>query len=360
MGKKGLIWLPGDPVDHKQCKLLMFVKDHSFFDPVLPFAEESGWWLPGHGSSYPDCGSIKALGCENVGQHPGGKVFGRYYRSRCGRKGCPICFEGWAASQAERGSRRIASYVVGSTFVDRLTRKAFKETRKEPRRVFHETLILELESILKRSKPKVVHIVASPPQDSNFDRDHYSKLRKKATRIVKNRGLQGAASIFHPYRLHCRECDISIPDYQKTCLKCGGSNFAWVKSPHFHYIGVGWLDLEKVKRGFKRDGWVVKGFGVRKSVFWTFQYLLSHAGVFVDKAGFDKKRFHVVTWLGVLSYHRLFVAPMKLLPEICPHCGRSLQPLLWIGGLDRPPPEFDRGIPDFLVEGVFARISHGE
>jgi hypothetical protein len=72
------------------------------------------------------------------------------------------------------------------------------------------------------------------------------------------------------------------------------------------------------------------------------QYLLSHAGVYVDpEGGFSPKRFHTTTWFGELSYCKLKGVPDIEVPQACcPYCGRLLKPFEFVG-LDRPPPAFD-------------------
>jgi ribosomal protein S27AE len=126
----------------------------------------------------------------------------------------------------------------------------------------------------------------------------------------------------------------------KACPKCGGSAFKWFWSPHFHIVGFGWL--ENISEGYARHGWIVKGLGVRKSVFWTFQYLLSHAGV---------SRFHTTTWFGNMGYHALRVLRLPRLRELCPECGAEFRPLIWIGKEEPPPFEYNEEDPsanDFL------------
>jgi len=165
--------------------------------------------------------------------------------------------------------------------------------------------------------------------------------------------------IFHPFRLRCAVCKGRIDDYKRVC-SCGSSKFEWHPSLHFHGLGFGWIVGSDVE--FKRSGWVVRNLGVRKSVFWTMQYILSHAGVFSDPSLGDrfmkKRKFHVVTWFGGLAYSRLRVPKVGSFAERCPYCSRFLKPLVFVQ-LDRPPPLYSSGdssVNEFLVmSGVWMR-----
>lgn len=314
------------------------------------------WDLPGHGKAYGDCGSIKAKGCDHVEDHVNGKVFGRYFKRTCRRKQCPICFESWATSEGERAIIRLGSFLSGSGLVQNLIEKVKREKVMESKTIFHKSLVSELENLIQISKKKVIHVVLSPGDgeisEKAVDRaKSYMKARERAYQIAKKSGIHGGAIIFHPYRLKCSKCGLSIPDYNKECPQCHKREFKWFWSPHFHLVGFGWV--QNTKEGYLEHGWVVKNLGVRRSVFWTFQYLLSHAGVSI---------FHTTTWFGSLAYNVLrHVAELGAVMEICPLCRRPLMPLTWIGlGPGPPIPEElskDPYANEFLVEpGLWRHI----
>ena len=313
---------------------------------ILPYAKSTGFWLPGHGFQYASCGEIRALGCDNVREHPGEKVFARYYRASCLRKVCPICFESWAASESERSLCRISAYLSGKDVVQNLYKHARHESMGKASRVFHEKFVGLLEhEVAKHRGMRVIHVVLSPNPKSPFGKNHYASLRSLAYKIGRKSGLKGGLAVFHPFRLHCKKCDVAIPDYKKTCPQCGGIDFWWVPGPHFHVVGFGWIPGPK--EIYEDYGWVVRNLGIRESVFWTMQYLLSHAGVFVDpEGGFRPKTFHTTTWFGDLSYNKLNGIPeIQVPPASCPYCGRQLQPFEFVG-LDRPPPDFNKFRPE--------------
>ena len=295
------------------------------------------WDLPGHGKVYDDCGQVRLKGCDHVEDHSHGKVFGRLFKRTCRRKKCPICAEGWAAAEAERALIRMSVFVVGNYEVEKLVSRLVHDFNGFPKIIFHKTVVSELETIIQgRKRFKPVHFVVSPPQDiADLSIEDYRKLRDRAYVVARESGISGGAAVFHPYRLRCSRCGSTIPEYQKECPKCFESVKEWFWSPHFHVVGFGWL--ENTKEGFERHGWIVKGLGVRKSVFATFQYLLSHAGV---------SAVHTTTWFGKLAYRKLpnvFVLPS--VSEICPFCGRFLLPLKWIKIGDPPPFEFVKNDP---------------
>jgi len=304
-----------------------------------------GWNLSGHGRPYPDCGKTLYRGCENVRAHPQGKVFGRIFRRTCMRKQCPVCYESWALAEAERSLIRFVSYFYGYQYVERLILKVKTETWKAQRRVFHKRLQMKLELLLhRRRQEKIIHWVISPPQDIDIRALGYARARTEAYLHARNVGFKGGCMVFHPFRLRCRKCKSRIDDYSKICLSCGSRRFEWYPSPHWHAVGLGWISHEGVGVQYKRSGWVVRNLGVRKNVFWTMGYLLSHAGVFNDpnpcKILSRKRKFHVTTWFGILAYSKLSVPKIGSFPERCPYCQHFLKPLDYVG-LDRPPPEYD-------------------
>ena len=243
--------------------------------PIAKSTSSEGWSLPGHGSPYSDCGSLRFRGCLNVADHhkaldreQEGKAFVQAYRRSCGRKECPVCYESWAALEAGRIEFRL-SYYVG-----------------------------------KWRKP--VHISVNPsPELWGIP---FVKLRSSAYRVLKRVGIVGGSMIYH----HSRQDEVG----------------KWFFSPHFHVIGYGW------HRGFSIPGWVVKNHGVRKSVFFTAMYQLSHAGVNSD--------YHTVTWFGELSYNKLKAPELVEEKPKCPLCGLELVPLIFVGS-NRVPPPIDEG-----------------
>jgi ssDNA-binding Zn-finger/Zn-ribbon topoisomerase 1 len=329
-------------------QLWKLVKDRNPESSILPYTQSTMWWIPGHGDSKPDCGHIKAKTCENVELHPGNKVFGRYYKKSCLARDCPICCESWSSRRAEYAVLRIATYLKGADWVSDIIQECKHSTWGLPRKEFHKLLNHGVETALSHLRKKVIHWVVSPPTDSDFRKPVFQKLRQKAYRIARIAGFKGGEAVFHPYRLHCRVCDVAIPEYSEDCPSCGGHLFKWIPSPHFHFIGFGWA--ERTDEIYAREGWIVKNLGVRKSIFWTVQYVLSHAGVFKDQEpSFKPKIFNVTTWIGELSYNKK-IHPPKLIEEKekCPYCGYILYEMADREFKEHPPPENWAENQDFL------------
>jgi len=337
--------------EHVQTKLdqmWQFIKDTNPESSILPYAQSTWWWLPGHGDSKIDCGHIKAKTCENAESHPGKKTFGRYYKKSCLARDCPICAEAWSSRRAEYAVLRIATYLRGPEWIHDIIQESRIHTCWLPRREFHKLLNHMIETSIGHMKKRVIHWVVSPPTDSDFRKPVFSALRRKAYRIAQTAGFKGGEVVFHPYRLHCRVCDVAIPEYSEDCPSCGQKLFKWVSSPHFHLVGFGWA--EKTEEIYAREGWIVSNKGVRKSVFWTVQYLLSHAGVFKDQeSSFHPKVFNVTTWVGELSYSKK-IRPPKLVEEkeVCPYCGSILMQMEDEMLNRHPPPENWEENQDFL------------
>ncbi|MGA2682229.1 MAG: hypothetical protein ABSF44_10585 [Candidatus Bathyarchaeia archaeon] len=293
--------------------------------------------LPGHGKAYENCGESLAKGCDNHKHHADGKTFVRLGKRSCNRKECPVCYEGWASKGAERATIRIAHYLVGPSKVRGALDRICKEYQVHPPKVLHKAVVDELEDLIQGGTEKPIHVVLSPPQENLEPWAQigiYRSMKAKAVRLAKLAGLRGSSIIPHPYRLRCKACKAKIPDYHRECPECGGSEFEWMFSPHFHYLGFGWiLGPQKIEVFYKAHGWVVKNLGVRDTVYGTFQYILSHAGV--------GPGFHTVSWFGSLGYRaeRMREVPkLKAPKEKCPECGAYLSLLEWIGAVDRGPP----------------------
>jgi len=226
--------------------------------------EHEGFKLPATEEPHDWCGNWIWEGCMYSQDHKGknkGKIFVNRYQRSCYRASCRDCMPKWVNREADAITKRIQRFC-----------------KKNP-----------------RLKP--IHIVVSPP---TWDYTKgVSKLRKQASVISKSVGVKGSAMFFHPARF-----DRGMLPYY---------------APHFHMIGFGWI--EDTELLYKKNGWIVKNLGVRKTmgeVFGTVQYELTHTGI--------KKRRHSVTWIGELSYRKLKVQKVNS-KRLCPDCNRELQQL---------------------------------
>jgi len=238
-----------------------------------------GYQLPGfYDKIHEWCGLWKTKGCLNIDKHTSGKAWIKRYQRSCYRADCNTCYQKWLARLANRSSTRFTIY----------------------------------EAYFKKVKAK--HLVVSPPEYQ-----HYlplKKLRKLAYKYLKSVGCIGGTLIFHPFR---------------------NKDKVWRYSPHFHVIGYGWI--LRTKELSRKDGWIIKNLGIRKSIFWTLYYQLSHCGVMKGK--------HTLTWFGELGYsNSILKVELDNTPEQCPFCYAQLVELEFTGRGEPPPDENFEGFYD--------------
>jgi len=228
------------------------------------------------------CGEWKSKGCLNIERHKNKMAYLRRYQRSCYRADCNVCAKKWLARLANRSTARITIY------------QAYNPN--------------------KRAK----HIVVSPPSWQHHKSLKF--LRKQAYKYLKKVGCYGGTMIFHAYRSY-------VDEWNKKM---------WYFAPHFHIIGFGWIVGSNVAKTYHKDGWLVKNIGVRKSVFQTIYYQLSHCTIVEGK--------HTLIWFGELGYHNsiLKVEDEPILDQ-CPECFAKLEELVWNGRGEPPPNEMFDG-----------------
>jgi len=203
----------------------------------------------------------------------GSKHTSKTIRMHCDRPGCEVCSEKWAEHEANRCTERLKD---GATAYWRHGVKlGFAR-----------------------------HWAISPPQEwaKGLIKEKglfgIAQLRKKAVNLVKRAGVRGGAVVVHPWR-------------QDNHSK------GWYLSPHIHVVGYGVM-MHSDKFFEMSGGWVYHNKGVRKSIFGTMKYLLSHAGIADGR--------HTVTYFGLFSYNKLAKKVIKTIKEtsVCSECGRDL------------------------------------
>lgn len=302
-----------------------------------PGPRHGNWALPGHGQAYDECGGFGWKGCLEVWRHAGteheGEAYLKKFRRSCGRAECPICYEQWASKEAHAAMRR------------------FDAARR----------------LGVLSRKKLIHVVASPPlalveQLDNGELD-YSRMRNQAYKNAIDSGAKGGMCIFHAFRWRCRICGLD----DESC-RCDGPEGVWYWSPHFHMVAYGWID--GTKANFEKTGWLVRNLGVRKSLYGTIQYQLSHAGVWMKDEGeggekggegilpLAKSKRVTITWFGSLSYNKLKIEREDY-RELCPICQSPLVLVEYVGQGD-PPSTLDGSGSDvgemFLKVGIEHRL----
>jgi len=251
------------------------------------------------GQAYTYCGSWMNDGCLNLQKHKGvitlegvnltGKIYRRTFQKSCYRPECPVCFKKWLYREANSATFKI-------------------------------------ETLGKKIKRKPVHVIISP--GSKHWNMSIEDMRKKAYKIIKStisdHSEFAGCLLFHPARLNKNTKE-------------------WYWSPHFHCLTFGWFDSGKVRRMYKNEEWIIKNLGIRKSVFATMLYQLSHAGI--------KKGKHSVTWFGGLSYSSISKYNQECKPKdetkhLCPICDVELVPIKWILQEKGPPEGEFEGFDD--------------
>ncbi|MDH5659261.1 MAG: hypothetical protein OEY17_07965 [Nitrosopumilus sp.] len=259
-----------------------YVDEHKFLSNWNDI-DHGGCGLPSTGDKHHWCGMWQTFGCLHSQEHQrlgkGNRIYVKQYQRSCYRPACRECYLKWIARQANASTKRIEQYE--------------QNTKHSP---IH---------LLLSVNPNQYHL-------------SYRDMKKTVKSILKTISFIGGAVIFHPYK------------FNKTSRR-------WYYAPHFHIVGFGWRSF--IFKGYGKFGWFVKDLGVRKSVFQTFCYLLSHCGI--------KKGVHSVSWMGDLSYSKLKVEKE---PKIigCPVCGRDFVPVYY---------NLDQGVhpvvpPDRHFEGL--------
>ena len=245
------------------------------------------WKLTGTQEKRETCGMWNTRGCDNVWGHPENKVFVRRSKRSCFRSCCEYCWlEKWLARESHRATQRIENYI-----------EVFKHLQfaRSPN--------------CQRKYLKPIHVIVSPSWKDKFMR--FDLLKEKARKLMEQAGIEGGLMIYHPFAFD----------------KKSGQ---WVKRPHFHVVGFGWV--VNTKKISDSDGWVIKNKGLRDNLHSTIYYQLSHAGV--------SDEVHSITWFGSLGYRAKYSDRFKVDEEdetsFCDYCGIMLVDFGYFG-LDRPP-----------------------
>ena len=296
--------------------------DDGFNEPdVENYNSPDKFPLVGHGDvTNRFCGKFIGLtGCLRTDLHGLMKIDGKSYKNKifrrvvhhyCCKPSCPVC---WKSGFAVRAGHKIAGRLAEAS-------KKFG---------------------------LVEHICASVPV-----RDYglpYEALRRKAKKVLVDRGIVGGTLIFHGKRFSMGK--------------------GWYFSPHWHFLGYILGGYDKCRRctnkvcvgrdnsfvncdGYEartrrlrvEDGYIVKVLGKRKTIMGTAWYLLNHATY--DST---KKRFHIYTWLGVCSYRKLKVTVEKY-KELCPLCHSELIDIEYLGVKSLSSER--NSIEDYLEDGL--------
>lgn len=292
------------------------------------------WALSGHAvRPRKTCGDVHPIGCDHTLEHHNKLGKASLQVIGCKRLGCPICYETAAGNRSLTILSRFSKKHFGESETQQIFNDVANNHKEESTQKTKKQIIHYLEKAISRQKLKVKHVVISPVQNPDAWKTHkdYTKSRKTAYKMLKRCGVDGGVLIPHPYRLKCADCGHSpIPDHRTECPTCHSDRFLWYFAPHFHVIGYGWI--KDTTKNYQATGWILKNLGIRKSIYSTSQYLLSHAGV--------NKGTLTINWFGSLSRQQL--GKNIILPKMKQHCCECHTPftmLVYNLHTDRPPPK---------------------
>lgn len=267
---------------------------------VLPVeAGHSNYQPVGRGlRTSPVCGKWMGFSvCKNIEAHKGvsvggvdctGKVVVRHRHMWCRKSSCPICFiRGWSV----RGARNIEGRFVKAVSL---------------------------------GLGEVEHILVSVPV-VDYDLPE-SVMRKKCRKVLFDRGVIGGTMIFHGYRVD-KKRDVLVwsPHYHVLGFVVGGYSRCRECPRKWNCLkGCGDFD-DRAYQAFLKDGYFVKVFKARKTVFGTAFYQLNHATIRVGIV-----RFHVVTWFGVCG-NRKFKSANVDAEVLCPACKSVMVRSVYMG-----------------------------
>ena len=263
------------------------------------------WKLTGKQEKKETCGMWNTKGCDNVWGHPENKVFVRRSKRSCFRSCCEYCWlEKWLARESHRATQRIENYI--EVFKHLQFARNPDIFKMGERGKLTKTVLV---SSMQRKHLEPIHVIVSPSWKDKFIR--FDLLKEKARKLMEQAGIEGGLMIYHPFAFD----------------KKSGQ---WVKRPHFHVVGFGWV--VNTKKISDSDGWVIKNKGLRDNLHSTIYYQLSHAGV--------SDEVHSITWFGSLGYRAKYSDRFKVDEEdessFCDYCGIMLVEFAYVG-LDRPP-----------------------
>jgi len=170
----------------------------------------------------------------------------------------------------------------------------------------------------------VEHVLVSVSRE-DYDLSE-SVLRAKCRKVLFDRGIIGGGMIFHGYRVD-KKRDVLFwsPHYHVLGFVVGGYSRCRECFRKWNCLrGCGDFD-DRAWQGFQSDGYFVKVFPQRKTVFGTAFYQLNHATIRVGV-----KRFHSVTWFGCCG-NRKFKSVNLDAEVLCPACKAVMVRSVYVG-----------------------------
>jgi hypothetical protein len=207
--------------------------------------------------------------------------------------------------------------------------------------------------MIENHREPIYHYIISPSPRKINDNIEYVNLRKAALnvfkKVVKYKKDWGGILIFHYFR---------HPSYRNSREEICPDN------PHWHMIGTGYLDQDKIIK-LQGTGWIVKKSvdakgrpyrltssgqiysHIRYAYHWSSHITLEDPSILhIGEVPSNRHPYQVATWVGQMSYNKL----KKDRPETgeksiyCKICKQTVSIdewyiLTWIGNGDPPTEE---------------------
>lgn len=279
-------------------------KDLMYFDTLGcgTLRHRTGFFTPKATRTPEKGGLVHIVTCENEPEH-----YTRGTPEHCKRPSCPACANYHVQRQTKEHVQKIEAAIKYLRHTD-----GWKGGIRQH---------------VEISPPRKMWLQALTPQG-------YRKLCDKAKTLLMEAGILGGAYLFHPYRQNGTNEEDDLPEGYVPEASNDGNKYTARFGPHFHAVGMGFIDPIKVKQIYERTGWVIKALRTGKNTIKNapeleavLKYIKSHVGVISEASPYQPSRFHTLNWFGVCSSRKQtrVGSIREYTPQICPECGETLR-----------------------------------
>ena len=179
-------------------------------------------------------------------------------------------------------------------------------------------------------------VVISPPEELYYKfltPSGCEEMSKYADKIASEIGLKGGLRVLHVYRQNGVNDDDELPeDYTPTATNDGNKHSARF-SPHFHYVGFGWITPSSADFVRSHKGWMYKALRTGHKRLKSFpdvvavvNYLMSHVGLYSEASVQKYGRKQSINWVGLCNSRNMAnIGEIRLHTQrLCEVCGADL------------------------------------
>lgn len=264
---------------------------------------DGGFFTPKEQRTDPSAGLAHIVACKKDPTH-----YARGTQKHCRRPGCPIC-----------------------SYYQYIQHKTPEQMQK-------------LEAAVKDIRHNVgwkyavrQHVEISPPKKRWLEAvtpDGAERLRKEAEKHLMAAGFAGGLLVEHWYRQNGTNDSDVLPQEYVPEAENDGDKHAARFGPHFHALGMGYIDPIKVKQIYEKTGWVIKALRTGKNTIKNaaemsavLVYIKSHACILSEDSPRQYARLPPsINWFGACSRRKQtrVGSIREFTPQICPECGEPL------------------------------------